>query len=343
PLGEEIELGESLPGEGLDKHVYGADVDVMADGGFVASFGQDVEGANTAYARRYDAAGASVGGPVVVGAHFQPGANDSGDVYSPHIGAGAGGTVVVTRLADRNDLVRVRRLSSDSVTLERGALSILGSAGDDTITVSLSGSNIVVTNGSTDRTFAAADVQFISINSFGGDDRVTNDTSLPSTLSGGEGDDTIFGGGGSDRIRGEAGRDSLWGRDGNDRLFGDEGVDSLYGNGGRDRIDGGPNSDHIRGNGGRDKLFGGHGHDRLYGGAAGDWIYGQASNDQILGEGGNDRLYGDDGGADTLRGGAGDDVFITLDGVIDELFGDGGDDSAIADEDDVLISIKPLL
>ena len=356
-VGEPIPIGTSLAPDGKGVHLV-----TLADhpgGGFVATYvtmtktdipvgngGVDYRGSFNLYAEQFDAAGAAVGPRVLVDSGEKQLYSSGSDVYGElfprlSVGTDAAGNAVVAYIEETSvQSPRFRLLNGDNITLQNGGLSIFGTAGDDTITVALQGGNIVATRGSLTRTFAAAEVQFISINGFAGNDTITNDTALPSNLSGGEGDDTVSGGDVADKIRGEGGRDSLWGREGNDTIYGEDGVDSLYGNGGRDRIDGGANSDHIKGNGGRDKLFGGHGNDRLYGGPSGDWLYGQIGDDLIMGEGSNDVLYGE-AGVDTLSGSAGDDLLVSNgDGLIDHLFGDRGRDTAMGDQDDILAGIE---
>ncbi len=165
----------------------------------------------------------------------------------------------------------------------------------------------------TDLDFDASQILAVSITGGAGDDRIVNDTALPATLDGGDGNDTITGGSAADVIYGR----------------------------GADRLLGGLGSDRIYGNGGRDNLFGGGGNDRLYGGASADSLYGQNGSDELFREGGDDRLFDDyQSGLDTLHGGPGNDLpFVTRDGVVDQVFGDSGTDTASADSIDVLTSI----
>jgi Ca2+-binding RTX toxin-like protein len=342
--GSPIEIGSTLPGTGLDKHTYGLDVAPLSDGGFVASFAQLIGNTDTFYAERYDASGVRDGAPVTLDASVRtftsfPATEQGGQTF---VAATGEDIAIAAWINPAQSVVKTERLASAlGILLDRGSLTAFGTANDDTITVEIDNGQVTVRHNNTTKNFAASDVQFISINGFAGNDTIDNITAIPSTLSGGEGDDTVFGGDSADRIRGEVGRDSLWGRDGNDTIFGDDGPDSLYGNGGRDRIDGGANSDFIRGNAARDKLFGGHGNDRIYGSESADWLYGGIGNDQLFGEGGNDLLYGDND-ADTLSGSAGDDFLHTVgDGDIDFLFGDRGHDSAYFDiERDVPTGIE---
>jgi hypothetical protein len=98
---------------------------------------------------------------------------------------------------------------------------------------------------------------------------ISRTVSIPTTLIGNAGNDTIKGGSGADLIFAGAGNDTVYGRDGDDV---------------------------IRGGAGSDRLFGGNGADRLYGDAGG--------NDSLFGEGGNDLL---DAGGGIMNGGPGTD------------------------------------
>jgi Ca2+-binding RTX toxin-like protein len=75
-----------------------------------------------------------------------------------------------------------------------------------------------------------------------------------------------------------------------------------------------------------DTLAGGRGRDRLNGGLGNDRLDGGASNDRLWGAGGNDTLNGG-AGADTLAGGAGDDSYRVdrAGDLIVELVGEGID------------------
>jgi Ca2+-binding RTX toxin-like protein len=317
------------------------DAGTGAGGGFVASWAREIYG------------GVSIDiGPTLVESFDAQGVADSDgpftvthDSFSNDVGVDDDGNVVVTYLPDTaGSPLRFLRLSPTQAfaSVQNGVLYVAGTGGDDTISISASGANLVVTRGNDTLNFLSGNVNVLQVDGFDGNDTITNNTAVQSTLRGGDGSDTLFGGIGIDRIHGGIGNDSLWGGAGPDKIFGEDGVDSCYGNGGSDRIEGGAQHDHIRGNAGHDMLLGNGGNDQIFGGADADRIYGGPGVDQIWGEGGNDRLYGDDGFADTLHGGAGDDIFITVDGVADQLFGDGGHDTAIAiDQDkDLLTSIE---
>ncbi len=316
-------------------------LDTIAGGGFVATYARSIDNnlgdptTSPTFVQQFNAQGvADSDGPIPVATNSFPaqiGVDDDGNA------------VVAYRPLDDGAPLRFVpvSLTTDFATIQNDQLAITGTAGDDSISIAVDGSNLIVTRGTETRTFSAAEVGSIRVDGFDGNDTITNGTLLPSTLEGGDGDDTIFGGDGADRIDGGAGSDSLWGGDSNDRLAGDDGHDYLYGNGGNDSIYGGLQPDFIRGNGGRDRLYGNGGNDIIYGGASSDSLYGQGGNDQLNGEGGNDRLYADyDSGSSTLHGGAGNDTLITKNSLVDNLFGDGGHDSATADDNDVLTSIE---
>jgi Ca2+-binding RTX toxin-like protein len=95
------------------------------------------------------------------------------------------------------------------------------------------------------------------INAGGGADEVAvaNAISIPVTMRGGAGRDTLSGG---------AGPDKLIGGDGNDRLVGGRGDDILYGGEGKDVLVGGPGDDVLRGGYGEDELVAGLGADSVH-------------------------------------------------------------------------------
>jgi Ca2+-binding RTX toxin-like protein len=101
------------------------------------------------------------------------------------------------------------------------------------------------------------DAPFIAgfeVNSDGGGDEVSvaPEISIPVTMRGGHGDDTLIGGSGPDKLIGGSGAD---------RLIGGRGADVLYGGTGADTLLGGPASDVLRGGPGADLLRGGSGSD----------------------------------------------------------------------------------
>jgi Ca2+-binding RTX toxin-like protein len=94
------------------------------------------------------------------------------------------------------------------------------------------------------------------VNSGGGEDEVSvaKQISIPVTMRGGPGNDTLIGGSGPDKLVGGGGDDTL---------VGGSGDDVLYGGPGADRLLGGPGDDVLHGGSGADTLLGGPGSDEL--------------------------------------------------------------------------------
>lgn len=152
-----------------------------------------------------------------------------------------------------------------------------------------------------------------------------NALSIPTTLSGGLGNDTLRGGRSTDRLLGDDGADSITGSSGNDTILGGEGLDTIFGGTGNDGIDGGLGNDIINGQDGDDSLLGGDGHDQLNGALGNDTADGGAGSDNVRGEDGNDVLMGGLG-ADRLIGGNHNDRLLGGDDA-DVIYGDAGDDT----------------
>lgn len=90
------------------------------------------------------------------------------------------------------------------------------------------------------------------VNAGSGDDSVvvSSAVTIPVTMRGGAGADTLVGGGGPDKLIGGEGSDRLVGRGGNDLIFGGPGNDSIYGGSGEDTLRGGPGNDVLSGGSG---------------------------------------------------------------------------------------------
>ncbi len=113
-------------------------------------------------------------------------------------------------------------------------------------------------------------VSSIVMNMGKGDDRVTLNSDIRSSVDGGDGNDLLNGGVGTDSLFGGIGNDQLYGGNGNDGLYGGEGNDSLFGGNGDDVLSGDNGNDRLFGNDGIDWLYGGSGDDYLNGGAGVD-------------------------------------------------------------------------
>jgi len=218
--------------------------------------------------------------------------------------------------------------SSDLVEGETGtdqfAYTIIDSWGltsTTTLTVSVLGRNVVITNGSGDL--------------FGsrGDDDITGNEGV-NRIRGFGGNDELDGAGGSDQLWGDEGNDSMFGQSGNDDLVGADGDDTLRLGDGSDRGWGGNGNDSIFGEDGDDSLMGMDGDDTLDGGGGDDLVYGQEGNDTLILGDGNDWGVGGDGndtinagdGQDVVLGGSGDDT-MRGDAGDDQMWGEAGDDT----------------
>jgi Ca2+-binding RTX toxin-like protein len=155
-----------------------------------------------------------------------------------------------------------------STSLSRGVLSVIGTAGPDTVVVRQTAAHAatVYANGVT-KTYAG--VNLISVDeSRGGNNRVWVDTSatdakhitpLNAKVTGGPGNDLLVGGSGNDTLIGGAGNDLIYGGAGNDLIYGVAGNNWLFGGPGNDTLYGGPGNDYLSGGGGHNTLNGGGG------------------------------------------------------------------------------------
>lgn len=117
-------------------------------------------------------------------------------------------------------------------TLINGQLALTGTAGNDTVSVTKDGTGqVVITNNGTPYAVTGT-VSSIVINGGDGNDtlKVSTAFTIPATLIGGAGNDTVRGGNGADVLIGDAGDDTLIGRNGRDLVIGGLGADLLIGN-----------------------------------------------------------------------------------------------------------------
>lgn len=223
-------------------------------------------------------------------------------------------------------------------------INILG--GDEANTIDLSG------------VFAAdfTSLTTIVINGLNGHDNLLGSFDLPSSLVGGDGDDTLRGGSAIDTLLGNNDNDSIIAGAGDDLIFAGDGADfvtdgdivvagvTVVAGGGNDLISlgdgvdtvfGADGNDTIDGGDGFDSIVGGLGDDSLNGGMGNDTIVGNFGNDSIIGASGADLIFGDSDdpaiiatgleGNDTIDAGAGND-FVDGGGGADNIDGGSGDD-----------------
>ena len=145
--------------------------------------------------------------------------------------------------------------------LDDGVLQIEGTSASEKIALRLKSGDLgtlqvdVGDDGSAEFEFARADIARIELDARPGDDLVRIDevngvftTTIPTTLDGAEGDDTLFGGTGAETMRGGPGDDTIDGNRGNDLAFMGSGKDTFI-------WDPGDGSDTIEGQSGRDTML----------------------------------------------------------------------------------------
>ncbi|MFF0110755.1 calcium-binding protein [Streptomyces hirsutus] len=164
---------------------------------------------------------------------------------------------------------------------------------------------------------ATAGIYRVSVNAGDRNDTITNHVSIPVSLNGGAGDDTINAGAGR-------GLNHLWGGRGNDTLNGSPNTDWLDGGTGADILNGGAGTDRATyseraarvvvdlDNVADDGVAGEHDNvkadvEEIVGGSENDILTGSNRANRLYGLNGNDVLNGL-GGPDVLDGGAGADL-----------------------------------
>ena len=185
-------------------------------------------------------------------------------------------------------------LSVDGKTSVLGVaapLNITGTSHADKIIINENATVISYVLNGVATTVPVETVSMINVDCEGGNDTVvmskgdgTNEVQVPTSVSGGNG---------NDQLKGGSNRDTLGGGNGNDLLVGNEGNDSLVG---------------------------GLGSDNLIGGAGNDYMVGDTSSSDTTGFGG-DNFEGDDGNDTADYSTRTDDLCITMD---DDVANDGG-------------------
>jgi hypothetical protein len=170
------------------------------------------------------------------------------------------GQAAPTRKADTASHLR-RAADIKRPKLRHGLLTVKGTEASDKIALRLRAGNPGILevdgggDGSADFSFDRARVTSIAVDARAGDDLVSIDDgngsftdSIPTTIDGGDGNDTIAGGKGAETLLGGAGNDSLDGNGGNDRAFMGSGDDTFV-------WDPGDGSDVLEGADGTDTML----------------------------------------------------------------------------------------
>lgn len=269
PVGTAAVFDDGLGGIGDPIVPIYHDVVALPEGGFAVAFvATDQDSHYSAYARRYAADGtADESGPVRLGVSDPRPNTIDADSYGNAVIAYAPVNAATRQLP--GTAIHVRRVTS-GIIAHRQEIYAIGTGGDDVIRIdppSGVDSRVRVTVNGQTRRFPRGYVMALSASGLGGNDRIDHFGPVPTTLSGGDGDDTIIGGALADAISGGPGDDRLYGEGGNDNLVGGGGRDQLVGGDGDDQLNGGPGADRLYGNAGNDSLNGGSiGRDYLFGG-----------------------------------------------------------------------------
>ena len=161
---------------------------------------------------------------------------------------------------------------------------------------------------------------------------VGSDVSIPATLNGGAGNDTIAGGAANDTLNGAEDNDVIRGSAGNDTMDGGTGADDFSGGAGADLVTYASRTAPVFVNLDNQPFDGQSGEgdrvrndiENVTGGAGNDRLIGSDSANVFRGLGGDDIIFGRVG-ADSIFGGAGNDVLIGATGA-DQLNGEDGND-----------------
>jgi len=166
-----------------------------------------------------------------------------------------------------------------SSTLISGVLTVTGTSKANIVSVKKVVSTLQLLDDGIVSAFALNSVSGISFGMAGGNDVVTvaKEVTIPVTIVGDSGNDTLTGGGENDLILGGSGLDSLSGGLGKDFISDDSGSNALAGNDGDDTLKAGAGADTLTGGLGNDLLQSGAGNDLLDGGDGDDTDRGAAT------------------------------------------------------------------
>ncbi|MFI5379501.1 MAG: calcium-binding protein [Tepidisphaerales bacterium] len=249
-----------------------------------------------------------------------------------------------------------RRLLSLSVSVDGSILIVRGDKANNVITVDQNATSLTATIDDSTFTTPLRKVKSIQVMGMEGNDLITltPNVTLPATLYGGAGNDTLVGSDHPCTLSGDAGNDVLRPGHGKDVVSGGSGIDTADYSSRTEALtitlDGKANDgsraapgvaaendnvlndvEIIIGGSGNDKIVGNNLANTLIGGPGNDSLYGMGGNDVLVGGPGNDYLSGGDGddvliagdlaSGDTLDGGAGYDAYVidSVQGVRDKV------------------------
>jgi Ca2+-binding RTX toxin-like protein len=237
----------------------------------------------------------------------------------------------------------IRSLDTSAVT--GGAISIVGSTGNDSIIGSALSDSINGAEGNDLITLGAGADSVVITATTGGTDTITDFVGGTDYLTIGASTTaqvfavTSVAGGSATYASGIAGDGTLYingatlsngtAVTGAETITGSAGTDSIVGGAGSDTIDGGAGNDVINGGAGNDSITGGSaGTDSIYGGDGDDYIITAGTKAYMSGDAGNDSIVGS-AGSDTIDGGSGNDTITGGTGGSDSISGGDGNDSII--------------
>ncbi len=153
-------------------------------------------------------------------------------------------------------------------------LVVVGSSGDDKITLVTDGETLNVSLPGVNLSYSSSKILLVTIQAAGGNDQVLAAKSRTRIVA--------YGGAGNDRLIAGKRDDYLVGGDGNDQLDGEDGRDELVGDAGDDSLFGDIDIDFLFGGDGNDALYGGEGSDVMTGGSGSDlYVFGIASAPEL--------------------------------------------------------------
>lgn len=133
--------------------------------------------------------------------------------------------------------LETREVPAATIDFRRGVLSVIGTNGNDQVTIAQTNGVVSITamtsgdSAVARGTVLSSALSLIVVSGESGNDviNVTEAVTAAARLYGGWGSDTLYGGARNDILFGGDGNDTLHGRGGNDALYGGAGVDSLSG------------------------------------------------------------------------------------------------------------------